>query len=83
MGLHPNTVVATELVSSINPTHIAVVQLDAELASDILDRTSLFQRFTVVVDVGDTCMDIMYTNFLSRHVVTTKLPLCRYLDSPC
>ena len=35
MGLHPNTVVATELVSSINPTHTAVVQLDAEWASDV------------------------------------------------
>ena len=30
-------VVATELVSSVNPTHIAVVQLDAEWASDILN----------------------------------------------
>ena len=41
MGLHPNTVVATQLVSSINPTHIAVVQLDAEWASDILDMSLL------------------------------------------
>ena len=43
---------------------------------------SLVRRFTVVVAVGDVFVDIMYTNFLSRHVVTTKLPLCRYLDSP-
>ena len=34
-------VVATELVSSINPTHTAVVQLDAEWASDILNMTIL------------------------------------------
>ena len=34
-------VVATELVSSINPTHTAVVQLDAEWASDILNMIIL------------------------------------------
>ena len=41
MGLHLNTVVATELVSSINPTHIAVVQLDAGWTCDILDMALL------------------------------------------
>jgi len=34
-------VVPTELVSSVNPTHIAVVQLDAEWASDILNMAIL------------------------------------------
>ena len=35
---------------------------------------SLVRCFTVVVAVGDVFVDMMYTNFLSRHVVTTKLP---------
>ena len=39
--LYPNTVVATELVSSVNPTHIVDVQLDAEWVSDILDMAIL------------------------------------------
>ena len=34
-------VVPTELVSSVNPTHIAVVQLDADWASDILNMAIL------------------------------------------
>ena len=43
---------------------------------------SLVRRLTVVDTEGEEFIDMTYTNFVSRHMVTTKLPLYRTQLSP-